>query len=579
MQKDYNKSPLLIFLSYISGHKKLFAIDMVCAVVMSVIDLVFPYISRLTMQNMLPKKMFTVFFAVMAIMIVAYLLKAVLYYVMTVLGHQMGVLVEADMRRDIFSHMQELSFDFYDKNRTGVLMSRITTDLFDVTELSHHGPEFLLICFITMVGSMVLMFAMEWRLALVLLLTLPACLIFTFVQRVKMRNANIEVKKKTADINAAIESSISGVRTAKAFANEHMELDKFEEANEKFRSSKITYYKTMGIYMSGMEFTAGVAPVIVIAAGGLLIMNGRMDYIDLITFTLYVNTFVSPLRKLTMLAELYMQGLAGFTRFVDIMRTEPQIKDAENARELENVVGRIDIEDVSFSYSNGIPVLENINLTITEGQSVAVVGPSGGGKTTLCQLLPRFYDVCSGSIKVDGNDIRDLTQSSLRKNIGIIQQDVFMFAGTIKDNIRYGRPDASDEEIIEAAKKAEIHNEIMALPQGYESQVGERGVKLSGGQKQRLSIARVFLKNPKILILDEATSALDTVTEQHIQAALEQLSQGRTTVIIAHRLSTVKDVDNIVVIDDDRIVEQGRHKELMEKNGVYASLCRAQSLE
>ena len=308
-------------------------------------------------------------------------------------------------------------------------------------------------------------------------------------------------------------------------------------------------------------------------------MNGRMDYIDLITFTLYVNTFVSPLRKLTMLAELYMQGLAGFTRFVDIMRTEPQIKDAENARELENVLGRIDIEDVSFSYSNGIPVLENINLTITEGQSVAVVGPSGGGKTTLCQLLPRFYDVCSGSIKVDGNDIRDLTQSSLRRNIGIIQQDVFMFAGTIKDNIRYGRPDASDEEIIEAAKKAEIHNEIMALPQGYESQVGERGVKLSGGQKQRLSIARVFLKNPKILILDEATSALDTVTEQHIQAALEQLSQGRTTVIIAHRLSTVKDVDNIVVIDDDHIVEQGRHKELMEKNGVYASLCRAQSLE
>ncbi len=579
MQKDYTKNPLLIFLSYIAGHRKLFIIDMICAVLVSVIDLVFPYISRVSMQNLLPKKLFGVFFAVMAVMVLAYLLKAVLYYIITVLGHQMGVLVEADMRRDIFSHMQHLSFDFYDKNRTGVLMSRITTDLFDVTELAHHGPEFVLICFITMVGSMILMFAMEWRLALVLLLTLPACLIFTFAQRVNMKHANIEVKKKTADINAAIESSISGVRTAKAFANEEQELNKFDDANEKFRSSKIAYYKTMGTYMSGMEFTSGIAPVLVIAAGGLLIMNGRMDYIDLITFTLYVNAFVSPLRRLTMLAELYMQGLAGFTRFVEIMRTEPQIKDSDNARELENVVGKIDIENVSFHYSNEIPVLENINLTIHEGQSVAVVGPSGGGKTTLCQLLPRFYDVCSGSIKVDGNDIRELTQSSLRRNIGIIQQDVFMFAGTIRDNIRYGRPDASDEEIIEAAKKAEIHNEIMALPQGYDSQVGERGVKLSGGQKQRLSIARVFLKNPKILILDEATSALDTVTEQHIQEALEQLSQGRTTIIIAHRLSTVKDADNIVVIDDDRIVEQGRHKDLMEKNGVYASLCRAQSLE
>ena len=579
MQKDFSKSPLRIFLSYIAGHKKLFIIDMICAVVASVIDLVFPLISRISMQNLLPKNMFAVFFAVMAVMVLTYFLKAVLYYVITLLGHQMGVLVEADMRRDIFSHMQELSFDFYDKNRTGVLMSRITTDLFDVTELAHHGPEFVLICAITMIGSMIFMFAMEWRLALVLLLTLPVCLVYTFAQRVNMKHANIEVKKKTADINAAIESSISGVRTAKAFANEDQELIKFEEANNKFRNSKIAYYKTMGTYMSGMEFTSGVAPVLVIAAGGLLIMKGRMDYIDLVTFTLYVTAFVNPLRRLTMLAELYMQGLAGFTRFVEIMRTEPQIKDAENAKELENVEGRIDIENVSFHYSNEIPVLENINLTIHEGQSVAVVGPSGGGKTTLCQLMPRFYDVCSGSIKVDGTDIRELTQSSLRRNIGIIQQDVFMFAGSIKDNIRYGRPDASDEEIIEAAKKAEIHDEIMALPQAYDSQVGERGVKLSGGQKQRLSIARVFLKNPKILILDEATSALDTVTEQHIQAALEQLSQGRTTIIIAHRLSTVKDADNIVVVDDDRIVEQGCHKELMELNGVYAALCRAQSLE
>ena len=578
MKKDYSKNPLIIFLSYIAGHKKLFVIDMICAVIVSVIDLVFPYISRISMQNLLPKKMFAVFFGVMAIMVLAYLLKAVLYYVITVLGHRMGVLVEADMRRDIFEHMQSLSFDFYDKNRTGVLMSRITTDLFDVTELAHHGPEFVLICVITMVGSMILMFAMEWRLALVLLLTLPVCLIFTFAQRVSMKHANVEVKKKTADINAAIESSISGVRTAKAFANEEQELEKFDYANDKFRGSKIAYYKTMGTYMSGMEFTSGVAPVLVIAAGGLLIMGGHMDYIDLINFTLYVNAFISPLRRLTMLAELYMQGVAGFGRFVEIMRSEPGIQDAPDARELENVKGKVDFENVSFHYSNNVPILENIDLSIKEGECVAVVGPSGGGKTTLCQLLPRFYDVCAGSIKVDGQDIREVTQSSLRRNIGIIQQDVFMFAGSIKDNIRYGRPDATDEEIIEAAKKAEIHNEIMEMPQGYETQVGERGVKLSGGQKQRLSIARVFLKNPKILILDEATSALDTVTEQHIQASLNQLSQGRTSIIIAHRLSTVKDADKIVVIDDDRIVEEGSHRELMDKDGVYAQLCRAQAI-
>ena len=579
MKKDFNRKPLALFMSYIAGHKKLFIVDMICAVIVSVIDLVFPYISRLSMQNLLPKKMFVVFFVVMAIMAVAYLIKAALYYVITVVGHKMGVLVEADMRQDIFEHMQTLSFEFYDKNRTGILMSRITTDLFDVTELAHHGPENVLICSITMLGSLILMFIMEWRLALVLALVMPVCLIFTFSQRINMKNANVEVKKKTADIYAAIESSISGVRTAKAFANEDQELNKFEDANTMFKGSKIGYYKAMGTYMSGMEFTAGIAPVLVIAAGGILIMNGRMDYIDLITFTLYVTTFVSPLRKLTMFAELYMQGVAGFGRFIEIMRTEPGIQDAEDAVELENVRGEVEFEDVSFHYANGTSVLSGIDLKIQEGKCVAVVGPSGGGKTTLCQLLPRFYDVSSGSIKVDGTDVKKISQSSLRRNIGIIQQDIFMFAGTIKDNIRYGRPDATDAEIVEAAIKAEIHNEILEMPQGYDTEVGERGVKLSGGQKQRLSIARVFLKNPKILILDEATSALDTVTEQHIQAALDQLSQGRTTIIIAHRLSTVKNADEIIVIDDEHIVEQGNHKELMEKDGVYASLCRAQSLE
>lgn len=578
-KKNYNAKPFSIFMSYIAGHKKLFGIDMLCALLVALIDLIFPYVSRYSMKVMLPNKLYATFFTVMAVMVLAYVLKAGLYYVITVIGHKMGVLVESDMRRDVFTHMQSLSFSYYDHNRTGVLMSRITSDLFEITELAHHGPENIVICTLTIVGALAVMFAMQWQLALVITLALPLCAWFTIKQRIKMKEANIEVKRKTAEIYSAIESSISGIRTAKAFANEDQESDKFDRANEMFRGSKVEYYKSMGLFNSGMEFTTGIVQVVVIAVGGLLIMQNKMNYIDLITFSLYVSTFVSPVRKLTQFAELYMQGTAGFARFLEVMRTEPTIKDAPDAMDLGAVEGKIDYNHVSFNYGNGIPVLSDVDLHIAAGQCLAVVGPSGGGKTTLCQLLPRFYDVCEGSVTVDGIDVRHVTQASLRRNIGVIQQDVFMFAGTIRENIRYGRPDATDEEIVEAAVRAQIHSEIMEMPDGYDSYIGERGVMLSGGQKQRISIARVFLKNPKILILDEATSALDTVTEQRIQASLDELSEGRTTIIIAHRLSTVKNADVIAVVEGEHIVEMGSHSELMAKNGEYAALCRAQQIE
>ena len=578
-KKNYNAKPFSIFMSYIAGHKKLFGIDMLCALLVALIDLIFPYVSRYSMKVMLPNKLYATFFTVMAVMVLAYVLKAGLYYVITVIGHKMGVLVESDMRRDVFTHMQSLSFSYYDHNRTGVLMSRITSDLFEITELAHHGPENIVICTLTIVGALAVMFVMQWQLALVITLALPFCAWFTIKQRIKMKEANIEVKRKTAEIYSAIESSISGIRTAKAFANEDQESDKFDHANELFRGSKVEYYKSMGLFNSGMEFTTGIVQVVVIAVGGLLIMQNKMNYIDLITFSLYVSTFVSPVRKLTQFAELYMQGTAGFARFLEVMRTEPTIKDAPDAMELGAVEGKIDYNHVSFNYGNGIPVLSDVDLHIAAGQCLAVVGPSGGGKTTLCQLLPRFYDVCEGSVTVDGIDVRHVTQASLRRNIGVIQQDVFMFAGTIRENIRYGRPDATDEEIVEAAVRAQIHSEIMEMPDGYDSYIGERGVMLSGGQKQRISIARVFLKNPKILILDEATSALDTVTEQRIQASLDELSEGRTTIIIAHRLSTVKNADVIAVVEGEHIVEMGSHSELMAKNGEYAALCRAQQIE
>ena len=577
-QKDFSSHPLRLFTSYYKPHLRLFLLDMGCALVACLADLIFPYATRYTLNTLLPDRLFGLFFAVMAILAGAYIIKAVCKYIITYLGHLMGVRLEADMRTDILTHIQTLSFSFFDHNRTGVLMSRITNDLFSITELSHHGPENLMTSLVTILGAFAILCTICWPLALIILAVVPLFILFTIHWNGRMDEANAEVKKNLAEINASIESGISGIRTAKAFANEDAEADKFRSANDAFKESKKKWYKTMGIYHSGIESTMSLMQVLTIAAGGFFIMKGKMDYVDLITFSLYVSTFTRPVTQLADFIETFTDGMTGFKRFLEIMNTQPDIQDKPGAKDLRDVTGDVEYKDVSFSYAEGDPVLEHVSFTLPHGKCLAVVGPSGGGKTTLCQLLPRFYDVTGGSVTIDGIDVRDVSQHSLRQAIGIIQQDVFVFADTIRENIRYGRPDATDAEIVAAAMRAEIHEEIMAMPDGYDTFVGERGVMLSGGQKQRLSIARVFLKNPPILILDEATSALDSVTEQRIQASLDQLAQGRTSVIIAHRLSTVKSADLVAVVEDERIVELGPREELLAKNGAFARLWAAQNL-
>ena len=576
--KDFQKkSPVVIFLNYFKNHKKLFAIDVLCAMLIAAIDLTFPLITRSALYDMLPGKMYKTFFVIMVAVVLSYVLRSFLNYIVAYFGHMFGVAVEADIRKDLFSHMQELSFDFYDRNRTGQLMSRLTSDLFELTELAHHGPEDLITSVLTIIGALVVMASVQWQLAVIVALMIPIFLCVVMAMRRRMGRASKATKEKTGHINQEIESSLSGFRTAKAFANEAAENRRFTNANAQFREAKRGFYKAMGAFHSSVEFFLCSLNVVIIGVGGYYVMKEQMDYRDLLTFCLYISSFVGPMRKLSGFSEMFANGFAGLGRFVDIMRTEPTVKDQENAEVLENVKGAIEVKNVSFAYDGDLDVLQDVSLSVNPGETIAIVGPSGGGKTTLCQLIPRFYDVSDGSISIDGLDIRNVTQRSIHENIGIVQQDVFLFADTIFENIRYGRPDATMEEVIEAAKKAEIYEDILAMPKGFDTYVGERGTLLSGGQKQRVAIARIFLKNPPILILDEATSALDSVTEAKIQRAFDALAKGRTTLIIAHRLSTIRSAQRIVSIADGVITECGSHEELIAKGGIYADLYNTQN--
>lgn len=579
-KRDFkNHSPLRIFLSYFSNHKLLFGIDVLCACGIAAIDLLFPLITRKALYTWLPEEMYKTFFAVMLIVVGCYLLRSCLNFIVAYFGHTFGIRVEADIRRDLFHHMQTMSFDFYDRNRTGQLMSRLTSDLFELTELAHHGPEDLLTSTLTIIGAVIVMLTIRWELAVIVLLVIPIFLAIVMFMRRRMMQASRKAKEKTGLINQEIESSLSGIRTAKAFANENMECARFDAANEQFKTSKRQHHKAMGQFHSCIEFFLCSLNVVIIGVGGYFVMKKNMDYRDLTTFVLYISTFVSPMRKLANFSEMFSNGFAGLSRFVGIMRTDPTIQDKPDAPDLNHVQGMIEVDDVTFAYDRELDVLQNVSLTVQPGETIAVVGPSGGGKTTLCQLIPRFYDVDSGSIRIDGKDVRDVTQHSIHKNIGIVQQDVFLFADTIFENIRYGKPDATEEEVVAAAKKAEIYEDIMAMPDGFNTYVGERGTLLSGGQKQRVAIARIFLKNPPILILDEATSALDSVTEAKIQRAFDNLSVGRTTLIIAHRLSTIRAANRIIAIADGQITECGTHDELIDKGGIYADLYNTQNAQ
>ena len=573
------KGAIREFVSYYKPHMRMFLLDMCCATVISLVDILFPVFTRKVLYDYIPNQMMRTFVLMTILMLACFLIRTAAQWTVTYLGHVMGVHIEADMRAAIFAHMQKLGFSFYDKNRTGLLMTRVTNDLFEITELAHHGPEDLFISIVTLTGAFIVLFTIQPVLALVLMASVPMIVTFVVMRRKKMMAVSRAVKQRTAGINAEIESSISGIRVAKAFGNEREEIEKFTNCTGRYVEARREYYKVMANFFSGTELMMNLMSLSIIAVGSYLIMRSDMDIATLVTFNMYVASVQSPIRKLANFTEQFTQGMAGFQRFRAIMHETPDIVDSPDAQPIKHVEGEIEFKDVTFTYDEEKEdVLEHVNLHIQPGKMLALVGPSGGGKSTLCQLIPRFYEVTDGSVLLDGKDIRSLKLADLRANIGIVQQDVFLFAGSILENIRYGKPSATMAEIIEAAKQAEIHEDIMRMPNGYDTIVGERGIMLSGGQKQRVSIARIFLKNPRVLILDEATSALDTATERKIQAAFDRLAKGRTTLVIAHRLSTIKNADEIVVISEHGILERGTHAELVKAGGLYADLAQGAAL-
>lgn len=564
------------FAHYYKPHWKLFVFDMICALVAAGCDLVYPVVSRNIINTYIPDKNIRLILTWCAALLVIYIIQTVMQYFMQYQGHIVGVRMQADMRRDVFEHLQKLPFSYFDEHKTGVIMSRIVNDLMDISEFAHHGPEDLFISLVTVVGAFIILCTVNIPLTLITFAVLPFLVLFIIKKRSAMTMAFRKNRIEIAEVNASLENSIAGIRVSRAFTGEREEEKKFAENNQRYVTVRERSYRVMAEFFSGTNFLTSLMNVVILAAGGYCVYHGVINVGDMVAYMLFINMFVNPIKKLIQFVEMFQNAITGYVRFQELMNVEPE-QDEKGSIELKDVRGEIVFDDVTFHYDENKEVLSHISLTFPQGKMVAIVGPSGGGKTTLCHLIPRFYEISGGSILVDGHDIRDVTRASLRRQIGIVQQDVFLFTGTIFDNIAYGKLGASREEVYEAAKKANIHDYIMSLPEGYDTFVGERGVKLSGGQKQRISIARVFLKNPPILVLDEATSALDNVTENYIQDSLDELCKNRTTIVVAHRLSTIKNADEIIVMDRDGIEERGTHEELLARgNGIYKELYEAQ---
>lgn len=562
------------FIKYYKPYKAVFFIDLLCATIISAIDLAFPQLLRTLTKTLFagaPGKIISALVPITIGLLVAYIIQTACRYYVTYAGHMMGARMERDMRKELFDQYEKLSFSYYDQNNSGQMMSKLVSDLFDISELAHHGPENLFISVIKIIGSFIFLFMINRMLAVPMLILVVLMLVFSYGQNKKMQETFMDNRRKIGDINSSLQDTLAGIRVVQSFANERIEQEKFNRSNENFLISKDANYRCMGSFMSGNAFFQGMMYLVTLVFGGFLIAHGRMEASDLAMYALYIGIFISPIQILVELTEMMQKGLSGFRRFLEVVETEPDIVDAADAKPLKNVKGNVCYEDVSFHYSDDdTPVLSHVSFEIPAGKSIALVGPSGSGKTTICSLLPRFYDVTEGRVTIDGNDVRKLTLESLRSQIGLVSQDVYLFGGSIKDNIAYGKPEATMDEIVDAAKKANIHDFIMELPDKYDTFVGERGTRLSGGQKQRISIARVFLKNPPVLILDEATSALDNESERFIQKSLEELAKDRTTITIAHRLSTIRNADEILVVADCGIAERGTHEELLALDGIYA---------